>query len=158
MFCTMAQFSCGAPGALGLNAETFDPQVRRAGSFASIDQPRERGIWYALQCVPTASRRPVMKYLFRDGDSGFKAVQGEPGDKDGPFRPWALTPDGRVVYAEWKQTGSGVQSIFDIAFSGFKQRTALRTYDKAASQTRRREFETELARDAGAHVECVKPA
>ena len=99
-----------------------------------------------------------MKYLFRDGDSGFKEVQGDPGNKDGPFRPWALTPDGRVVYAEWKQTGSGVQGIFDLAFSGFQQRTALRTYDKAVSQTRRREFETELARDAGAHVECVKPA
>jgi hypothetical protein len=99
-----------------------------------------------------------MKYLFRDGESGFKEVQGEPADKTGPFRPWALTPDGRVVYAEWKQTGSGVQSIFDLAFSGFQQRTALRTYDKAASQTRRREFETELARDAGAHIECVKPA
>jgi hypothetical protein len=99
-----------------------------------------------------------MKYLFRDGESGFKEVQGEPGDKDGPFRPWALTPDGRVVYAEWKQTGSGVQSIFDLAFSGFKQQTALRTYDKAASQTRRREFETKLAGDAGSHVECVKPA
>ncbi len=99
-----------------------------------------------------------MKYLFRDGNSGFKEVQGEPIDKAGPFRPWALTPDGRVVYAEWKQTGSGVQSIFDLAFSGFQQRTALRTYDKAVSQTRRREFETELARDAGAHIECVKPS
>jgi hypothetical protein len=99
-----------------------------------------------------------MKYLFRDGNSGFKEVQGEPVDKAGPFRPWALTPDDRVVYAEWKQTGSGVQSIFDLAFSGFQQRTSLRTYDKAASQTRRREFETALARDAGAHIECVKPA
>jgi hypothetical protein len=99
-----------------------------------------------------------MKYLFRDGESGFKEVQGEPVDTDGPFRPWALTPDGRVVYAEWKQTGSGVQTIFDLAFSGFRQRTALRTYDKTVSQTRRREFETELAHDAGAHVECVKPA
>ncbi len=99
-----------------------------------------------------------MKYLFRDGDSGFKEVQGEPVDKAGPFRPWALTPDGRVVYAEWKQTGSGVQSIFDLAFSGFQQRTTLRSYDKAVSQTRRREFETELVRDAGAHVECVKQA
>jgi hypothetical protein len=75
-----------------------------------------------------------MKYLFRDGDSGFKEVQGEPVDKDGPFRPWALTPDGRVVYAEWKQTGSGVQSIFDLAFSGFQQRTTLRTYDKAVKR------------------------
>ncbi len=99
-----------------------------------------------------------MKYLFRNGDSGFKEVQGEPVDKAGPFRPWALTPDGRVVYAEWKQTDSGVQSIFDLAFSGFQQRTTLRAYDKAVSQTRRREFETELARDAGAHIECVKPA
>jgi hypothetical protein len=99
-----------------------------------------------------------MKYLFRDGNSGFKEVQGEPVDKAGPFRPWALTPDGRVVYAEWKQAGSGVQSIFDLAFSGFQQRTALRTYDKAVSQTRRREFETELAHDASAHIECVKPS
>ncbi|HET6216789.1 MAG TPA: hypothetical protein VFE27_07185 [Acidobacteriaceae bacterium] len=99
-----------------------------------------------------------MKYLFRGGDSGFKEVQGEPVDAAGPFRPWALTPDGRVVYAEWNQTGSGVQGIFDLAFSGFQQRTALRTYDKAVSQTRRREFETVLARDAGSHVECVKPA
>lgn len=48
--------------------------------------------------------------------------------------------------------------MFGLALGGMQSKTALRTYDQAASQTRRREFETELAKDAGAHPECVKAA
>ena len=99
-----------------------------------------------------------MKYLLRDDGSGFRQMEGEPLDKQGqPLRPWALTPDGRAVYAEWKQQGFGLQGIFELAFGGMQGKTPLRAYDKQASQLRRREFETELAKDAANHSECYRP-
>ncbi len=100
-----------------------------------------------------------MKYLLRDDNSGFRQVEGEPLDSQGrPLRPWALTSDGRVVYAPWKQQGFGLQGIFELAMGGMQGKTALKAYDKTVSQLRRREFETELARDANAHFECYRLA
>jgi hypothetical protein len=100
-----------------------------------------------------------VKYLFRDDKTGFRQMDGEPlGEKRMPFRPWALTPDGRVVYAEWKQQGSGLQGIFELALGRHQGGVPLRSYDKQVSQMRRREFETELARDAGSHSGCFRPA
>ena len=100
-----------------------------------------------------------MKYLLRDDATGFRVVDGEPLDSSRqPLRPWALTGDGRVVYAPWKQQGFGLQGIFELSIGGRLGGTPLRTYDKQVSLTRRREFETLMAQDANAHPECVKPA
>jgi hypothetical protein len=100
-----------------------------------------------------------MKYLLRDDNAGFKQMEGEPLDSQKqPLRPWSLTPDGRVVYSEWKKQGSGLQGIFELSLGGMQGKTTLKSYDKLASQTRRREFETELARDAAAHPDCYRPA
>jgi len=92
-----------------------------------------------------------VKYLLRDDEKGFKEVDGEPLN----LRPWALTADGRVVWGEWKSNGGGgLTGIMQLAYGGMKTKVGLRTYDKSVSQTRRREFETALARDAAAHPEC----
>jgi len=100
-----------------------------------------------------------VKYLVRDQQSGFRQADGEPLDGQGrALRPWALTANGDVVYADWKQQGSGLQGVFDRALGGMQRRTALHVYDKAMSQQRRRLFETELARDAGNHPECYRDA
>jgi hypothetical protein len=99
-----------------------------------------------------------MKYLLRDDKTGFREVAGEPIDSSGPLRPWAVTSDGRVVYAPWKQQGFGLQGIFELAMGRNLSGTALKGYDKEVSLSRRREFETHLAQDANAHPECVKPA
>jgi hypothetical protein len=91
-----------------------------------------------------------MNYLMRDESTGFKEVKGEPLDRyKKPLRPFALTSDGRVVYSEWDWK---LRSIDKAVFWGLKE------YDKTVSQTRRREFETALARDANAHPACVKQA
>jgi hypothetical protein len=89
-----------------------------------------------------------MKYLMRDESAGFKEINGEPLDRyKKPLRPWALNGDGRVVYSEWDwQLRSWDKAVF----------ITLNEYNKTVSQTRRREFETALARDASAHPECVK--
>ena len=43
-----------------------------------------------------------MKYLFRNGSTGFTEKEGEPLDSyRQPLRPWAIR-SGRVVYSEWK--------------------------------------------------------
>ena len=99
-----------------------------------------------------------MKYLLRDDNTGFREVAGEPIDSSGPLRPWAVTSDGRVVYAPWKQQGFGLQGILELAMGRNLSGTALKGYDKQVSLSRRREFETQLAQDANAHPECVKPA
>ncbi len=100
-----------------------------------------------------------MRYLLRDDASGFREMQGEPLDGGGgPLRPWAVTADGRVVYAEWKHQGSGTQGMMELAFTRVQTKVAVRTYDKAVSLSRRREFETALALDASAHPGCIKPA
>lgn len=100
-----------------------------------------------------------MKYLLRDDNTGFQQREGEPLDTQRmPLRPWALTPDGRVVYAEWKQQSSGLQGIFEFALGRMQGRTPLKPYDKQVSQLRRREFETELARDAGTNPGCFRTA
>jgi hypothetical protein len=88
-----------------------------------------------------------MKYLFRTGSSRYVEREGEPLDSSRqPFRPWAMTLTGRVVYSEWKTT-------LDPPNGG-----GLKSYDKQMSLRRRREFETLLAGDANRHPDCVKPA
>jgi hypothetical protein len=88
-----------------------------------------------------------MKYLFRDSSTDYHEVTGEPLDSyKQPYRPWAVTSDGRVVYSEWKTT---------LAPPGG---AGLKPYNKAESIFRRREFETLLAHGAGNRPECVKPA
>jgi hypothetical protein len=100
-----------------------------------------------------------MRYLLRDDASGFREMQGEPLDgQGGPLRPWAVTGDGRVVYAEWKHQGSGTQGMMELAFTRVQTKVAVRTYDKAVSLSRRREFETALALDASSHQGCMRPA
>ena len=100
-----------------------------------------------------------MTYLLRDDKTGFRDVAGAPVNQSRePLRPQALTPAGAVVYAKWKQQGFGLEGIYQLAIGGMQRRTALKAYNKSVSQIRRREFETELARDAGTHTGCVKTA
>ena len=102
-----------------------------------------------------------MKFLLRDGAEGYKEVEGEPFSKNDPnkqYRPWAVTLEGRVVYSEWKSQPVGLAGVVDLVFSRKLGQAPLKSYDKAASQMRRREFETAMSLDAAAHPECCRTA
>lgn len=100
-----------------------------------------------------------MTYLMKDDAVGYKEVQGQPLDgRNQPYRPWGLTPDGQVVFSEWKPGRDGLTGMMELVLGKMHGKAALRSYSKAVSQTRRREFETALARDAAAHPECAMPA
>jgi hypothetical protein len=100
-----------------------------------------------------------MNHLRKNDSDGYKEFPGPPVDPSGgPLRPWALTPDGRVVYSEWKPQHDGIGGILELTLGKMHGKSLLRTYDKAASQMRRREFETKLAEDAAAHPMCAMPA
>lgn len=88
-----------------------------------------------------------MKFLLREGNAGYRTVDGEPLDaKRQPFRPWMLTTGGDVVYAEWKDRVPAAPN------------SLLKPYDKLVSQSRRRQFDTLLARDAQAYPEYSREA
>jgi len=88
-----------------------------------------------------------MKFLLRDGNAGYRAVDGEPLDAQRqPLRPWMLTTGGDVVYAEWRDRVPAAPSA------------QLKPYDKSVSQSRRRQFDTLLARDAEAYPEYSRGA
>lgn len=99
-----------------------------------------------------------MPYLLKDGAEGYKEMPGEPFSKEQQFRPWALTPDGRVVYSEWKPQPGGMQGIMELVLGKMHGKAALRSYDQTTSQMRRREFETAMAKDAAGHPECSMTA
>ncbi len=58
-----------------------------------------------------------MTYLMKDANTGYKEVEGQPLDsRNQPFRPWALTPDGQVVFSEWKGgQRDGLTGVMDLA-------------------------------------------
>lgn len=96
-----------------------------------------------------------MRYRLRDDSCGFRIEEGEPVDlRRQPLRPWAITTEGDVVYADWKQQGFGLEGILQLAHAGMQKRTRLMAYDKIVSQQRRRLFDSALAQDAAAHPEC----
>jgi hypothetical protein len=99
-----------------------------------------------------------MRYLLKDSAEGYKEVEGEPFTRDQQFRPWALTPDGRVVYSEWKAQRGDISGMMDLVLGKMHGKAALRFYDRATSQMRRREFETAMAQDAANHPECCMAA
>jgi hypothetical protein len=99
-----------------------------------------------------------MRYLLKDSAEGYKEVEGEPFTRDQQFRPWALTPDGRVVYSEWKAQRGDISGMMDLVLGKMHGKAALRFYDRATSQMRRREFETAMAQDAANHPECCMDA
>jgi hypothetical protein len=63
-----------------------------------------------------------------------------------------------VVYADWKKQGFGLEGVLQRASVGFQTGTKLMAYDKLVSQSRRRQFESALARDAANHPECSQRA